>query len=446
MLLTDTLPTQRKEKLHMITTAQSKTDLIKRIVTFALALLLLSPLFPRFATKADAVRTYCGQAYYFASVIDENAVLDVANGSHENSTNIQIYHSNETDAQVFALEKSEVEGYVYIVHIASGKVLDVAGGRTESGTNVQLYEKNGSDAQLWKPYLAYGSEESLSFKSKCGKFLDISGGETTDGTNIWVYDGNNSPAQAFKLIPVDMYMYISTSRPGSRLNMRSAPSTDAKILAKLDFGTRVQALSTGNAGWTKIAYGGQEGYVSSDYLSMKNPSEKTSTDGSMESKIADRLNAMMSGEYKKETYKLGSRYEGPYAAEQCKGFAKSVYQQLFGYNIGSTSKKPKNYTISINSNKTCQIGAMTDLGNKSDSELKALLRQARPGDFLQVRRSHGGSHSMIVISTNDSGVTVYECNVDGKNGIEKNTYTWSEFRSKNSAMGLYTPRDYSLHG
>ena len=52
---------------------------------------------------------------------------------------------------------------------------------------------------------------------------------------------------------------------------------------------------------------------------------------------------------------------------------------------------------------------------------------------------------MIFLSSNSNGVTVYECNVDGKNGIRTATISWSQFRSSNTAVSIYTARDYRLH-
>lgn len=52
---------------------------------------------------------------------------------------------------------------------------------------------------------------------------------------------------------------------------------------------------------------------------------------------------------------------------------------------------------------------------------------------------------MIFLSSNSGGVTVYECNVDGRNGIIKATYSWDKFHSANAAVSVYTARDYWLH-
>lgn len=183
----------------------------------------------------------------------------------------------------------------------------------------------------------------------------------------------------------------------------------------------------------------------SQYLTGVSSGTAASSGTCVTQQITAKLNQMMNGAYAGGTYRVNTTYRGLYYKEQCKGFAKSVFQNLFGYNIGSTKASPNNYQISIDTAKTRQVGTLTSLSGRSDAELKKLLTQARPGDFIQVRRSHGGSHSMIVLSTSSGGITVYECNVDGANGIRTATYSWASFRSSNAAVGLYTAKDYSLH-
>lgn len=169
------------------------------------------------------------------------------------------------------------------------------------------------------------------------------------------------------------------------------------------------------------------------------------------SDISGRLNSMINGTYARKngigTYQVGTKYAGPYYTEQCKGFAKSVHEQLFGYNIGSTKRKPNNYQVTISGINTRLVGSLTFLGatGESDGAVCNLFSKARPGDFIQVRRRHSGSHSMIVLSTDANSVRVYEANVDNKNGIEVNTYTWRQFCEKNESFSLYTAKDYRLH-
>lgn len=161
---------------------------------------------------------------------------------------------------------------------------------------------------------------------------------------------------------------------------------------------------------------------------------------SAESKITARLQSMMNGSYDNNTYKVNTTYTGPYAHEECKGFAKRIHQILFGFNIGST--KGNKYEINYSSNNSIKVGTLTSL---SDSALRNLFNKARPGDFIQVKRNHGGPHSMIFLSADANGVTVYESNVVAPNYIEKKTYEWGQFRSANAAVSVYTAKDYTLH-
>lgn len=236
--------------------------------------------------------------------------------------------------------------------------------------------------------------------------------------------------------------YVKTNG-NNRLNVRSSASTSASVVAQLPNGSSVTVLQEVNATWANISFSGGSGFVSRQYLTTTAPSSAPS--GSTEAqKITARLNAMQNGTYGSGAYKVGTKYTGAYANEQCKGFAKKIHMDLFGYNIGSTKAKPNNYQISIGGNSRL-VGSLTNLSGKANSSVQSLFAGARPGDFIQVRRSHGGSHSMIFMSSNSSGVTVYECNVDGCNGIQTATYSWSQFRSSNQAVSVYTAVNYYLH-
>lgn len=418
----------------------------QRILSLLVGLLLLATCFTLLTPSACALQVHLNKYYYIASALDENMVVDVSGGGHADGINIQLYERNGSDAQLFMLVKSEVDGYYYIVNKGSGKVLDVAGGGTASQTNVQLYTMNGTQAQHWKLYLAYNSSTNVSFMARCGKFLDVSGGNTANGTNLWIYDGNNTLAQAFHLIPADgvdsTIQYVVTSNPSSRLNLRSGASVNSAIIGKLTYGTPVSVLNVSN-GWAKVQVNSMTGYVSTQYLSSTSPSSGSVSGSSTEQQVYDRLQAMANGTYGGGTYRVGTQYKGQYAGEECKGFAKKIHMVLFGYNIGST--KSNNYQIDIASSNTRLVGSFSNLPSQSDSAVRNLFAAARPGDFIQVRRDDGGPHSMIFLSADNNTVTVYECNVDGRNGIQIATYNWQTFKADNSKVSVYTARDYSLH-
>lgn len=75
--------------------------------------------------------------------------LDVANGSANNNTNIQIWGNNGYSAQNFSL-KSSSDGYAITTAVSNGaSCLDVAGASTATGANVIEYTYKGSANQIW---------------------------------------------------------------------------------------------------------------------------------------------------------------------------------------------------------------------------------------------------------------------------------------------------------
>ena len=102
------------------------------------------------------------------------------------------------------------------------------------------------------------------------------------------------------------------------------------------------------------------------------------------------------------------------------------------WNIMPSSTRAKPYNYLLNSSSMRYIGT-----GATASELKSLLLQGRSGSFLQMRRSHGGSHSAILYSANIDSVTFLEANVDGKNTIQLNTYSWNTLANKNQKISLY---------
>ena len=163
-----------------------------------------------------------------------------------------------------------------------------------------------------------------------------------------------------------------------------------------------------------------------------------------EEDILAELNSMMNGSSYSGVYKLNKRYTGPLYNYQCKGFAVSVFQQLFDYHIGSTGSSARglNYQINYNKAYTDCVGSVT---NMTEDSVRKLFSSAKAGDFVQIKRKHGGSHSSIVVSVSDTGIVFFECNLDGRNGIVKKMYTWSNLCRTNAAMSLYRAKDYKLH-
>lgn len=59
-------------------------------------------------------------------------------------------------------------------------------------------------------------------------------------------------------------------KTSTRVNIRNAPSTDAKVLETVDEGTTFDIIEIQDNGWTKVQYQDEEGYISSSYVIIIN--------------------------------------------------------------------------------------------------------------------------------------------------------------------------------
>ena len=128
-------------------------------------------------------------------------VIDVSGGQKTNNRNVQIYQSNNTNAQKWYLKKDSA-GYITFINVNSDKALDVSGGVAANNRNVQQYQSNGSYAQKW--IAKKNSDGSITFVSALDPnyVLDISSGIVQNNKNIQLYQSNGTAAQKFKLTRV----------------------------------------------------------------------------------------------------------------------------------------------------------------------------------------------------------------------------------------------------
>ena len=137
--------------------------------------------------------------YIIQSAYNSSKVIDLSGGNVVNTSNIQIYDSNNTFAQKWYIKSVENGYYTISTFSNENMVMDVAGGQKLNAANVQLYMYNGTDAQLWS--IEDLGNGYVSFVSKCNNLvLDVAGGKFVNGSNIQVYEKNNTNAQKFKII------------------------------------------------------------------------------------------------------------------------------------------------------------------------------------------------------------------------------------------------------
>ena len=134
--------------------------------------------------------------YTISSALKSTMVLDVSGASTANGANIQLYTSNNTNAQKFIVKKLD-NGYYTITAFHSKKLVSAKNSGTTNGTNVWQYASQGTTSQQWKiRYAGNGYYTILGVQS--GKALDVAGGKTANGTNVQIYTSNFTAAQRFK--------------------------------------------------------------------------------------------------------------------------------------------------------------------------------------------------------------------------------------------------------
>lgn len=134
--------------------------------------------------------------YNIQSLVNPNYVLDIYGGYTTNGANVQLYRSNDTEAQLFKVTHDS-QGYVTFTNVKSGKVLDVYGGTKKNNQNIWQFSSNGSRAQKWivKPdgngYVIVSALDS-------NYVLDLSTGKAVNSSNIQLYTYCGSNAQRWK--------------------------------------------------------------------------------------------------------------------------------------------------------------------------------------------------------------------------------------------------------
>ena len=149
------------------------------------------------ASTSYSAGTLHDGVYRLTTAVNSSYAIDVAGGSSSSGANVQVWSSNGTSAQQWAIEYVG-SGYYKLKCVGSGKVLDVSGGSSANGANVQQWSWNGSAAQLWR--LTRNSDGTYTFTNKgSGRVLDVSGGVAGNGRNIHQWVSNGTKAQKWWL-------------------------------------------------------------------------------------------------------------------------------------------------------------------------------------------------------------------------------------------------------
>lgn len=146
-----------------------------------------------FVVSSSDVNIATGVSMIITSVANKKLVTDVTSASTANGARVQLYSSNNTNAQKYRFE-SIGNGTYKVVNINSGKMLDVAGGSTANGATLQQYTSNNTVAQQWT-VRNYGSGKIALVSVNANKAVDIPGGNAVQQAQLQLYSPNGTVAQ-----------------------------------------------------------------------------------------------------------------------------------------------------------------------------------------------------------------------------------------------------------
>lgn len=174
--------------------------------------------------------------YYTMTSRKSGLSLDVSGGITENGRNVQIWDSNYSAAQKWILEKTEpasISG-LYTIYSAADRNLcfDVTGGSLDDCALIQVYGSNETNAQ--KFILSDAGSGLFSLQNlQSGKVLDIQNGNLSNGTGLQQYFSNDTDAQKYRLVQTgdsDGSYYLQTYDGSLNVNITG---NSAEVRAKL---------------------------------------------------------------------------------------------------------------------------------------------------------------------------------------------------------------------
>ena len=139
--------------------------------------------------------------YRIHSKLNYNFVFDILDGSLEAGANLQLYESNNTNAQKFRIKK-RADGTYKILNAVSGMALDVQVAVFENGTNIQTWGDTDNAAQKW----TFSKKDTNIYAINLANtnfVIDLKDANVANGSNIQIWEFSNSPQNLWILEKLD---------------------------------------------------------------------------------------------------------------------------------------------------------------------------------------------------------------------------------------------------
>lgn len=239
------------------------------VLTLTILLSLMPTAFAYYVSYPDE------GTYIVTSACDSEYALDVTGGVLQTGSRIQLWEKNFTAAQMWILRRVDGDWYT-IINAQSGLVLNVVNGDARDDARFQLYPDDGTYSCHFRFVAVENGQYIIQNRLSGERIVDLDNGNTTNGAvvHLWSYHSSMNGRWNLEKVGTDTgastyTAYVATN--GKNLNLRSAPSTSASVVAKLANGSSVTVLSTAG-GWAKVqTTTGEQGYVADRYLTINKP-------------------------------------------------------------------------------------------------------------------------------------------------------------------------------
>lgn len=122
------------------------------------------------------------------------------------------------------------------------------------------------------------------------------------------------------------------------------------------------------------------------------------------------------------------------------GYARYVFYQLFGIPM-SPGVSSNQYQLTNTNGNLKAIASCS--GTSTAATMKEDVFKAKPGDIIQ-GKGNGFYQTMMVVSYNENGITILDCDNDYKNGIALRTRDWSRFSGSFKQYTIYRSKNYPV--
>ncbi|MBT2617624.1 MULTISPECIES: SH3 domain-containing protein [unclassified Bacillus (in: firmicutes)] len=317
-------------------------------------------------------------------------------------TKVTVYSESNGWAKVKANGK---DGYVSTKYLSATKPGTGSTAVTPEKTTTKYVNVSSGTLNMRK-----SGSESASVVAKLSK-----------GTKVTVYSESKGWAK-IKANGKDGHVstkYLSTTKPGTgstavtpektttkyvnissgTLNMRKSGSESASIVAKLSKGTEVTVYSE-SKGWAKIKANGQDGYVSTDYLSTTKPG--TDSKPSIPEKTTTKYVNVSSGS-------LNMRNKPSDSASVIVKLARGVEVEVISESNGWSKVKAYGGEGYVSTKYLSATKPGSVPGLNPDGEANTLVKYVNvsDGSSLNMRSAASASASIIAKLVNNTAVTVY---------------------------------------